>query len=158
MSRLFWAISTFSIVVVATCFLAFAKSTLLQYAGYTMTSLSAIGTIFILALVASNCAGHTKKITTNAIFLIGYCVGNLIGPQTFSPNPAQTYTGAVTAMVVCHCLVIVLMALLWIDYHFDNKRRDANMNSELVREFEMLENHEFADLTDKQNPLFRYTI
>ncbi|KAJ8140484.1 hypothetical protein OY671_006329 [Metschnikowia pulcherrima] len=156
--RLFWAISTFSIVVVATCFLAFAKSTSLQYAGYTMTSLSAIGTIFILALVASNCAGHTKKITTNAIFLIGYCVGNLIGPQTFIPNQAPTYTGAVTAMVVCHCLVIVLMALLWIDYHFDNKRRDANMNSELVREFEMLENHEFADLTDKQNPLFRYTI
>ncbi|KAJ8139420.1 hypothetical protein OY671_007369, partial [Metschnikowia pulcherrima] len=156
--RLFWSIFTFCIVLMATCFLAFADNQKLQFAGYTMTSLLAISSIFILSLIASNCAGHTKKVTTNAIYLIGYCVGNLIGPQTFIPSQAPSYTSAVVAMVACFSIVIVLMIILWVDYYLDNKRRDANMDSDLVREFQMLENHEFADLTDKQNPLFRYTI
>ena len=156
--RLFWSIFTFCIVLMATCFLAFADNHNLQFAGYTMVSLLAISYIFILSLIASNSAGHTKKVTTNAIYLIGYCVGNLIGPQTFVPSQAPSYTSAVVAMVACFSIVIVLMIILWVDYYLDNKRRDANMDSEFVKEFQMLENHEFADLTDKQNPLFRYTL
>ncbi|OBA19943.1 MFS general substrate transporter [Metschnikowia bicuspidata var. bicuspidata NRRL YB-4993] len=156
--RLFWSVLTFCIVLMATCFLAFSDNQTLQFAGYSMTSLLAISSIFILSLIASNCAGHTKKVTTSAIYLIGYCVGNLIGPQTFVSNQAPSYTSAVVAMVACFSIVIVLMLILWVDYYLDNKRRDANMDSDLVREFQQLENHEFADLTDKQNPLFRYTI
>jgi ACS family allantoate permease-like MFS transporter len=30
-------------------------------------------------LISSNVAGYTKKTTVAAMFLIGYCVGNIIG-------------------------------------------------------------------------------
>lgn len=156
--RFFWSIFAFCLTLMATCFLAFGKNHKLQYAGYSMESLLGILPIFILSLIASNCPGHTKKVTTNAIYLIGFCVGNLIGPQIFIAKQAPQYTSAVVGMVACFSIVLVLMAFLWVDYYLDNKRRDANMNTDLVREFERLDNHEFADLTDKQNPLFRYTI
>ncbi|KAH0135782.1 MFS general substrate transporter, partial [Aureobasidium melanogenum] len=33
--------------------------------------------------VGANYAGHTKKVTMNAILLISFCLGNIIGPLTF---------------------------------------------------------------------------
>jgi ACS family allantoate permease-like MFS transporter len=38
------------------------------------------GFVIILSWVTSTTAGHTKRITTNAILLIAYCVGNAVGP------------------------------------------------------------------------------
>ncbi|KAJ2979645.1 hypothetical protein NUW54_g11113 [Trametes sanguinea] len=35
----------------------------------------------MLAWVGSTTAGHTKRLTTNAIVMIGYAVGNAAGPQ-----------------------------------------------------------------------------
>lgn len=156
--RLFWAAVAYAIVIMSSCFVAFADNNKLAMAGYSMFSLLAISLIIITSLVASNCAGHTKKVTVNAIFLIGYCVGNIIGPQTFRSNQAPEYMGAVAAMVGCTSLVFVMLLGLWADYYYDNKRRDARMDDPLVKEFMLIENHEFADLTDKQNPLFRYTF
>lgn len=45
----------------------------------------------MLSLISSNTAGYTKKTTVNAIFFIGYCVGNIGGPQLFHSNEAPTY-------------------------------------------------------------------
>ncbi|QEL59910.1 hypothetical protein CJJ09_001997 [Candidozyma auris] len=109
-----------------------------------------------LSSCASNVAGHTKKVTVNAIFLIGYCVGNLIGPQTFMDKQAPEYNGAKIAMVVSGCAATVIMIVIWIIMAAENKRRDARAAD--YSEFEHIENHEFADLTDMENPLFRYTI
>lgn len=44
-----------------------------------------------LSLVASNTAGYTKKTTVSAIFFVGYCVGNIVGPQTFYSSEAPAY-------------------------------------------------------------------
>lgn len=38
------------------------------------------GFVIILSWVTSTTAGHTKRITTNSILLIAYCVGNALGP------------------------------------------------------------------------------
>lgn len=45
----------------------------------------------MLSLIASNTAGFTKKATVNAIFFIGYCAGNIGGPQLFIAKEAPTY-------------------------------------------------------------------
>lgn len=156
--RLFWAVLVEGLMVMATCFLAFADNKKLEYAGFALTGMTAIYFVIILSMIASNVVGHTKKVTVNAIFLIGYCTGNLIGPQTFKTNQAPNYTSATVAMVVCMSLTFVALIVLWIDYSWDNKRRDARMEDPVVVEFARIPNHEFADLTDKQNPLFRYSI
>ena len=44
-----------------------------------------------LSLIASNTAGYTKKTTVSAIFFVGYCTGNIVGPQTFYASEAPSY-------------------------------------------------------------------
>ena len=47
--------------------------------GYYMTLASATPFVALLAMISSNVAGYTKKTTVAAIYLIGYCAGNIIG-------------------------------------------------------------------------------
>jgi len=48
----------------------------------TVTSVGVGTTAFVLALswLSNVTAGHTKRITTNAILLSAYCIGNAAGP------------------------------------------------------------------------------
>jgi hypothetical protein len=48
-----------------------------------------LGFSMSLTMVSSNIAGSTKKQLTAAILFIGYCVGNIIGPQTFLASQAR---------------------------------------------------------------------
>jgi hypothetical protein len=45
-----------------------------------LTGVGVPGFVLALALVNAANTGHTKKTTANAIFLIGYCLGNLLAP------------------------------------------------------------------------------
>ena len=47
--------------------------------GYYMTQASPTPFVALLSLVSSNVAGYTKKTTVAALYLIGYCAGNIIG-------------------------------------------------------------------------------
>lgn len=151
-NRLFWAIMATLVMFVGVCLLAFAKDKAAEFAGLALYGLVPVGLICMLASVASNVTGHTKKVTVNAILLIGYCVGNLIGPQTFVATEAPDYRSATVTIVACGALSVVLLVVLWAVYYNANKARDARA---VDGEYE---NVEFADLTDKQNPLFRYII
>ena len=46
-----------------------------------LTDIGTTGFVLSLAWVNQVTAGHTKRITMNAIMLIAYCVGNAVGPQ-----------------------------------------------------------------------------
>lgn len=50
-------------------------------------------------MVSSNIAGYTKKQVTGALLFTGYCVGNIIGPQTFKESEAPGYHSAYIAYV-----------------------------------------------------------
>jgi ACS family allantoate permease-like MFS transporter len=63
-----------------------------RLAGYYLTQASPTPFVAILSLISTNVAGYTKKTTVAAMFLIGYCVGNIIG--LLSPcgdNPARLH-------------------------------------------------------------------
>lgn len=47
--------------------------------GYYMTQASPTPFVALLSMVSSNVAGYTKKTTVAALYLIGYCAGNIIG-------------------------------------------------------------------------------
>lgn len=47
--------------------------------GYYMTQAFPTAFVALLSLISSNVAGYTKKTTVAALYLIGYCVGNIIG-------------------------------------------------------------------------------
>lgn len=50
-----------------------------RLAGYYLTQASPTPFVALLSLLSSNVAGYTKKTTVAAMYLIGYCVGNIIG-------------------------------------------------------------------------------
>lgn len=131
--------------------LSFAGPYEAQYAGLCLWNVAPVGFICMLSIIASNTAGHTKKVTVNAITLIAYCVGNLIGPQTFIEAQAPEYAGGKIAIVVCIAVSLVTLFCIWFVFWTRNKKLDANLNTKV-------ENLEFADLTDKQNPNFRYSL
>ncbi|KAL2848292.1 major facilitator superfamily domain-containing protein [Aspergillus pseudodeflectus] len=64
--------------------------------------------------LASSTAGHSKKITVNAMVLTGYCLGNFIGPFLFQTEQAPAYPLGVSSLVA-------LWALLWVR---NRKRRE----------------------------------
>lgn len=79
----------------------------------------------MLSLISSNVAGFTKKSTVNAVFFLGYCAGNIAGPQFFIPTEAPKYevgtyphtlysTSRLTYSVVgFYCLVCDLLYPHW---------------------------------------------
>ncbi|CAN6625671.1 allantoate permease [Trichomonascus vanleenenianus] len=138
--------------ILGTCLLAFPKSSGAQLAGLYLYNASPITFVCLLSCITSNTAGHTKKITVNAIFLIFYGVGNLIGPQTFIATQAPHYTGAKICMVVCAVICAIFMCILYYVNWRANKIRDER-NETLD-----IDNSEFADLTDFENPEFRYAL
>ena len=101
---------------------------------------------------AANYAGHTKKITINAIILIAYGASNIIGPLTFTGQTAPDYIPAKAAIMATLALAVVSTLVLRQWYVWENKNRDRQAAaSGLVHQQDI----EFMDLTDRQNPEFR---
>ncbi|PNP42011.1 hypothetical protein TGAMA5MH_06190 [Trichoderma gamsii] len=103
----------------------------------------------IISLVTRNIAGQTKKGITMTMVFVGWAVGNMVAPQIFQQKDAPRY---LTGFVV-HCAIygtyILLVILTRVILMARNRRRDA-----LVAEV----SHDlaFEDLTDQENPNFRY--
>ncbi|KAK8198629.1 hypothetical protein M8818_006496 [Zalaria obscura] len=105
--------------------------------------------------VAANYAGHTKKVTMNAILLMSFCLGNIIGPLTFRAQDAPDYVPAKIAIIVTCAVAAVLVLILRAYYVWENKRRDR-----LAEQTHMGHSAdiEFADVTDRANKEFRYRL
>jgi ACS family allantoate permease-like MFS transporter len=105
-----------------------------------------------LALFQANTAGHSKKTTVNAMDYIAYGVGNIIGPQTFVANQAPQYTGAIVAMLLCYALSMLLALGYGLACRYENAQREKSAMEDNATEHVA----DFLDLTDIQNPSFRY--
>lgn len=57
--------------------------------GYYLTQAAPTAFVCLLSLISSNVAGYTKKTTVAALYLIGYCVGNIIGKSCLSPSKSH---------------------------------------------------------------------
>lgn len=154
--RLIVSLVAQAIAFMAICLLAFMPhNQSAGLAGLYLLILYPLGFICMLSSVASNTAGHTKKVTVNAILLIGYCVGNIIGPQTFRAKDAPMYVPAKVSMVVLFCVAMGLNGiLLWVNI-VENRWRDKNEPTPTPEELERVQ---LMDLTDKQNRYFRYAV
>lgn len=88
--------------------------------------------------------------------LVGYCVGNIIGPQTFRADDAPEYVPAKVSMVVLFAVAVGLNTVLLFVNLAENKKRDreGHINPSL----EELEEIQNSDMTDQENRYFRYVI
>lgn len=62
-----------------------------RLAGFWLITAVAPAFPLMLSLSSSNIAGFTKKSTVMALIFLGYCAGNLSGPQFFISTEAPNY-------------------------------------------------------------------
>ncbi|KAK5713495.1 hypothetical protein LTR15_011195 [Elasticomyces elasticus] len=108
------------------------------------------------ALMSSNIAGHTKRQTVNAAMFLGYATGFIIGPQFFITSEAPGYATGFKAMIVTFGTTSFLPLGLWMYLAWLNKRKEAETSSS-AGEVVYVRNEEFLDLTDREQPHFRYS-
>ncbi|OQV01840.1 hypothetical protein CLAIMM_07131 [Cladophialophora immunda] len=114
-----------------------------------------------LGLLASNVAGYTKKTTAQAMIFMISCVAGISGPFAFKGSEAsEGYpTGMIILMVTMVAGEISLVALL-LYYKRFNRRRDLAQEApgaaEALQSTITREQAAFLDLTDHENPYFRY--
>ncbi|CAA21238.1 Membrane transporter [Schizosaccharomyces pombe] len=109
----------------------------------------------LLSLISSNVAGYTKKTVTSATVFVFYSVGNIVSPQLFKSGQTPEYIEGIQAMIVSLCIIIAIAFVLTGYYIYENKRRDRLL-AEDPSLGESIKNEEFMDLTDRQQPKFRY--
>ncbi|KAF2084362.1 MFS general substrate transporter [Saccharata proteae CBS 121410] len=91
-----------------------------------------LGFSMSLTMVSSNVAGYTKKQLTGAALFTGYCVGNIIGPQTFKSSEAPEYRSAYVAMLVGYSVKLSMVVVLYIYMYSVNKKRDRDAAASLT--------------------------
>ncbi|KAI0097112.1 MFS general substrate transporter [Daldinia grandis] len=123
-----------------------------QYVGFSLS----------LTMVSSNVAGYTKKQLTGAFLFVGYCVGNIIGPQTFIETEAPFYTSAYIAILIGYSVKTVMVVVLYIYMWSVNRKRDreaALEGSGLSEEQEKQAIEQgMQDVTELDNKGFRYVL
>ncbi|KAH9898971.1 MFS general substrate transporter [Xylariomycetidae sp. FL2044] len=127
-----------------------------------LCSFQSVGFSISLTMVSSNVAGYTKKQLTGAILFVGYCVGNIIGPQTFIETEAPLYTSAYIAILIGYSVKTLMVIILYVYMWSVNKKRDreaAISGSQLTgeQEKEAIERG-MLDVTELDNKGFRYVL
>lgn len=109
--------------------------------------------VMLLSLVGSNTAGYTKKVFVMGLVWLIYCVSNGTAPLFIKTTEVEEhyptlFQGALTTASVS---VVCSLAMRFYLIHA-NKKRDQNLDL-AIREGTIAQ-----DLTDWENPHFRYTL
>ncbi|KAG8748239.1 hypothetical protein FRC10_007628 [Ceratobasidium sp. 414] len=135
-----------------------------------ITGVGTTGFVLSLGWVTAVTAGHTKRITVQAIMLSAYCVGNLVGPQMWQEKYKPRNRVPWVIITICYFLCPIIMLTIRARLSRENKKRDMEPNVEGNEEVyieEVLEDgtkigrrvdKAFLDLTDIQNRDFRYVL
>lgn len=105
----------------------------------------------IISLIASNCQGRTKKIFVNGLTLLAFALGNILGPKVIfkADKLKQGWGSGRRAMAALSVVSLAALVFLLISYIIENRIKDKK-NEKLP------EGANPDDLTDRENPEFRY--
>lgn len=111
----------------------------------------------IISLISRNIAGQTKRGICLSMTFIGWATGNMIAPQIFSSNDAPRYFHGFIAHICVYAvylLFVVLTRLLLLARNRDKRAATVVPAENGVEKI----SHDlaFQDLTDRENPNFRY--
>ncbi|PBK61770.1 MFS general substrate transporter [Armillaria solidipes] len=126
-----------------------------------MTISIILSTFLGWSLIPSNIPGRTKRTVTTSFTFVCFCVGNMCGSQIFKTKDAPAYTPGVIGCSICFGLEFLVIVAWRTTLVLRNRRRDKAMLTDGLtqeeREMQGKINGEL-DMTDFQNPHFRYTL
>jgi hypothetical protein len=109
-----------------------------------------------MSLLSRNIAGQTKKTVCVAMNFIAWCAGNAIGPKVFLNRDKPRYFIAFSTHLGCYVLLVVVVVFLRFWLVGVNRRKERRQGAGGgVRSDDHLV-HAFDDMTDWENPNFRY--
>ncbi|KAN0107667.1 major facilitator superfamily [Russula decolorans] len=135
-----------------------------------LTIVGTTGFVLALSWVTQTTAGHTKRVTTNAIMLSAYCIGNAAGPFMWKAEYKPRNHVPWIIIGVCFVSCMILLFSIRVLLERENKRRDTEPRDdsyddvyvtridEKGNRVEVRVSREFLDLTDRQNRDFRYVL
>lgn len=114
--------------------------------------------VIALSILTSNTAGQTKKMLTSGIIWFGACVSNISSPFFWKANQSPGYRLGIGSILVANCLETLMFVLFFVLLRRENHRRDARQAAKLASGEVDIDANEttFQDMTDIQNPNFRY--
>ncbi|KAM5353399.1 hypothetical protein ACJ41O_000049 [Fusarium nematophilum] len=124
--------------------------------GYYFIGAAGSAWCLVMVMISNNTLGYTKKATVNGLQILAYAAGNWIGPQTFRSHEApQYYHGKMMVAIMYGCAALTLLALRFVNV-MENRRRDKKAAEQ--PHLEENTGTEFLDLTDFEQPTFRYIL
>ncbi|KAF5567912.1 major facilitator superfamily domain-containing protein [Fusarium napiforme] len=129
--------------------------------------------IISVGWVSSSCAGHTKRLTRNAMFMVLYGISNIISPQLWKTGGPRYYPAWIVQIVASFTLTPIL--LITIRFILSKRNKERRL---WIAEQEALGNHgegyveqvvdgetvkvkvdvSMLDLTDLENKYFLYPL
>ncbi|KAK2731686.1 MFS transporter [Colletotrichum kahawae] len=125
--------------------------------GYYLVGSFVASLVLALQMPATNLGGYTKRITASAIVFTAYCVGNVIGPHAFLAKEAPLYPTGCKVILACSVAQMCIAILLRVMLMRRNKQRDEAAAAAAVTP-DAQHDDEGVDLTDMENPNFRYVL
>ncbi len=155
-SRLIVAFIINAVVWAGLFMLAYSSNRGARTFGYFITYWQTASWATLSSIVQTNVAGYTKRSTANTLFLVGFSVGNLLGPLSYSYNNSEDldYTAAGASMIGTNALSVFSPPVLFVIYYFRNKKKINLEKGDLGDDNQL----SFGDLTDYENPAFRYDL
>ncbi|KAF3903379.1 hypothetical protein ABW20_dc0106089 [Dactylellina cionopaga] len=105
-----------------------------------------------MSMVSRNVGGQTKKTVAVAMNFIFWATGNAIGPQVFLDYDKPRYRIAFSTHMGCYVVLVLIIAFLRFHLKRQNTKKDEAHGTDATQGVL----HGFDDLTDRQNPHFRY--
>ncbi len=121
--------------------------------GFYFISIFSTTLVMILTLMAANTAGYTKKALTSGLVWAAYCASNGVAPLlVFGREVGDHYPTTFKILISMTSFAFVLLGLFRVYVLRINKQRDE------VKKVEKLDADRtaFMDMTDRENPNFRY--
>ncbi|KAF8680063.1 MFS general substrate transporter [Rhizoctonia solani] len=127
--------------------------------------------VMVLSWVTVTTSGHTKKLAVNAIFLVGYSLGQVLCTQFWRDEyKPRNYVPYAICLASYACDFILLFAIRYV-LKKENDRRDALQAVQAQEDYGYVERVDsdgqivrqkvdkgMLDLTDRQNLSFRYAL
>jgi hypothetical protein len=165
-SVVFWTVPSFaaSIAVVA---IPWDKKIALLAMLCLASPLFGIPFILMFSWTSTTCSGYSKRLTRNAMIMIGYGIANLISPQLWQERDGPRYTPAwIVQIVLSFCIAPLLALVIWFILKKRNDVRKRLIEEEGVAKGFVTDETEGEievdianlDLTDLENDKFIYPL
>ncbi|KAL2119764.1 hypothetical protein VTJ04DRAFT_6725 [Mycothermus thermophilus] len=123
--------------------------------GYSITGFFGATVSLVITVGMSNVAGHTKKSFMAATIFAAYCVGNIVGPlMVRSQTREQHYPELWLGLIICYVICIAAAITLYFLLAAANRKKEAAGPVDEAEQAKLA----FQDLTDMENPYFRYVL